>query len=160
MSSHRLARAVAALTALAVLSGLALIGPLTTSAAALTSNAKPTPPPFPLPAATSWVGGKALIGTGVLTDLAAGVPAPPQPKAAAWLVADLDSRELLAARRVHVPLAPASTLKIFTALALAPRLNPTGVYTARAADAAIDGTKVGVVPGSKYTVDDLLHGML
>jgi D-alanyl-D-alanine carboxypeptidase (penicillin-binding protein 5/6) len=153
-------RAVRALTTSAVLSGLtalALAGPF---GAASAQAATPTPTPSPLPSAASWVGGKDLIGTGVLSDLPAGVPAPPAPKAASWLVADLDSRKLLAGRRVHVPLAPASTLKTFTALAVAPRLDPTSVYTARPDDAAIDGTKVGLVPGSRYTVDDLLHGLL
>jgi serine-type D-Ala-D-Ala carboxypeptidase (penicillin-binding protein 5/6) len=167
MSSHR---AVRSLAALAVVASLGLAGPVAlgaTSAAAGASAgasagrlsvAKPTP--AALPAAVSWVGGKQLISTKLLADLPAGVPAPPQPKAAAWLVADLDTRQILAGRRVHVPLAPASTLKIFTALALAPLLDPSTVYTGRDDDAAIDGTKVGIVPGSTYTVDDLLHGML
>ena len=121
------------------------------------ASAAPTPKPAPLPAAQSWVGGQELIGTRQLTALDPGTPAPPAPKAAAWLVADLDSREILAARRVHVPLAPASTMKIFTSLALAPRLDVRKVYTARRDDAAIDGTKVGLVPGSRYTVDQLLR---
>jgi D-alanyl-D-alanine carboxypeptidase (penicillin-binding protein 5/6) len=134
------------------------VGAPTGSATAAIAGAKPTP--APLPTASSWVGGKKLIGTSVLTDLPAGVPKPKSPDAASWLIADLDSRSVLAARRVHVPLAPASTLKIFTALALAPKLDPDKVYTGRDADAAIDGTKVGIDPGSTYTVDDLLHGMM
>ncbi len=118
------------------------------------------PRPAPLPTASSWVGGEKLISTAVLTDLPAGVPKPKPPKAASWLIADLNSRSVLAARRAHVPLAPASTLKIFTALALAPKLDPAKVYRGQEADAAIDGTKVGIDPGSTYTVNDLLHGMM
>lgn len=135
--------------------------PLTVALTLITpaaAGAAPKPPP--LPPAQSWVGGKELIGTGVLTDLAPGTPAPPQPKAAAWLVADLGTRSIIAGRRVHVPLAPASTMKIFTSLALAPRLDVKKVYTARDDDANIDGTKVGLVPGSRYTVDQLLHGLI
>jgi D-alanyl-D-alanine carboxypeptidase (penicillin-binding protein 5/6) len=154
MSSHRRTRTLAALAA-----GFVLILTVPTAPATAASAVK-TPPPAPLPTASSWVGGKDLIRTSVLTDLPAGVPKPKSPKAASWLVADLDSRSILAGQRVHVPLAPASTLKIFTALALAPKLDPAKVYTGQDSDAAIDGTKVGIDPGSTYTVDDLLHGMI
>lgn len=127
--------------------------------AAATPAPTPTPPP-PLPAATSTVGGARLAGTTTVTDLPAGIPAPTGPGGSAWLVADLDSGAVLAGHGAHAPLAPASTLKILTALALVPRLNPKAVYVARYADVAIDGTKVGLVPGSRYTVDDLVHGLL
>jgi D-alanyl-D-alanine carboxypeptidase (penicillin-binding protein 5/6) len=154
MSSHR---GVRVLAVLGVVAGLGLTGAVGASASTgRLSAVKPTP----IPAAQSWVGGKKLIGTKILTDLPAGVPAPPTPAATAWLVADLDTRQILAGQRVHVPLAPASTMKIFTALALAHRLDPKKVYTGRNDDSAVDGTKVGVVAGSTYTVDDLLHGML
>ena len=134
--------------------------PASAPSVALLASGPAKPKPFPLPTASSWVGGKDLIRTSVLTDLPAGVAKPKSPKAASWLIADLDSRTVLAGQRVHVPLAPASTLKIFTALALASRLDPAKVYTGQDADAAIDGTKVGIDPGSTYTVNDLLHGML
>lgn len=170
-SGPRRSRALSLLTVGALTLGVAApasaavpaAAPVGASAAALVAAAAPVaaePKPIVLPEAQSWVGGKQLIGTGVLTDLPAGVKPPKSPEAASWLVADLDARTVLAGRRVHVPLAPASTLKIFTALALAPELDPKTVYTGQDADAAIDGTKVGIVPGSKYTVDDLLHGML
>jgi serine-type D-Ala-D-Ala carboxypeptidase (penicillin-binding protein 5/6) len=149
MTPYRAARPLAVTLALAM--------PLLTPAAA---SAAPTPKPSPLPAAQSWVGGQNLIGTQVLADLEPGTPAPPQPKAGAWLVADLNTRSVIAARRVHVPLAPASTMKIFTSLALAPRLDARTIYTAQDDDANVDGTKVGLVPGSRYTVDQLLHGLI
>ena len=94
----------------------------------------------------------------VLSD--PGVPKPPAVHAAAWLVADLDTGAVLAARDPDRRLAPASTLKILTALTLSPRLDPASGYTARPEDAAIDGSKVGMVPGSRYRVDDLLHGLM
>jgi D-alanyl-D-alanine carboxypeptidase (penicillin-binding protein 5/6) len=90
----------------------------------------------------------------------AGAPAPPQIPAGAWLVADLDSGEVLAANNATAQLAPASTLKILTAVALAPGLDRTTQYTAVHEDAAIDGSKVGLDPGSVYTVDDLLHALM
>lgn len=154
MSSSKPARFLAALTTGFV---LAVAAPSAATAEPIVT-AKPSP--APLPTASSWVGGKELIGSQVLTDLPSGVPKPKAPKATSWLVADLGSRSVLAGQRVHVPLAPASTLKIFTALALAPKLDPAKVYTGQDSDAAIDGTKVGIDPGSTYTVNDLLHGMM
>jgi len=115
--------------------------------------------PVTLPAGTV-VGGSALASKDVVTDLAAGTPAPPVPKAVGWLVADLDTRQIIAARRVHTPLAPASTMKIFTALALAPTLDPADLYIASPQSTEVDGTKVGLVRGSRYTVDQLLHGLI
>ncbi len=98
--------------------------------------------------------------SGVVTDLLRDVPAPPAPLSAGWLLADLDSGEVLAAQGARTKLAPASTLKVLTALALTTGVDPDTVYTARDADATVDGSKVGLVPGSRYTVDDLLHGLM
>ena len=49
----------------------------------------------------------------------------------AWLVADLDTGEVLAAQDPHGRLRPASTLKMLTALTLLPRLDPAASYTAQ-----------------------------
>ncbi|MBT0767964.1 D-alanyl-D-alanine carboxypeptidase [Kineosporia sp. J2-2] len=167
-SSYRSRHALRLIAATAVASGLTL-GTVVAPGAAL---AAPSPSStdsksstdgkkkFVLPEAESWVGGEDLIGTKTLTDLPAGVEQPPAPKSASWLIADLDTREILAAKNVHVPLAPASTLKIFTSLALAPELDTDQVYTGTTEDENIDGTRVGIVAGSRYTVDDLLHGLL
>ena len=51
-------------------------------------------------------------------------------------------------------------MKVLTALTLLPRLSPDLVYTARRADEDIDGSKVGVVAGSTYTVQQLFLGMM
>ena len=85
---------------------------------------------------------------------------PPAPRATAWLVADATTGTVLAACNAHVPLAPASTLKVLTALALFGRIDPARGYVARQEDAAVDGTRVGLVPGSVYSTDDLWHGLL
>jgi len=92
-------------------------------------------------------------------DKAAGVPAPPAVDAASYVLADLTTGEILAARDPHRRLPPASTLKMLTALTLLPRLDPATAYTAVWDDAAVEGSKVGIVPGSTYTVDDLFLGM-
>jgi D-alanyl-D-alanine carboxypeptidase (penicillin-binding protein 5/6) len=113
----------------------------------------------PLPAAASRVGGAALADPGLHVTTSAG-SAPPRPHASAWMVTDLGSGQVLAACNAHVPLAPASTLKVLTALALHPLIEPGRLYRATDADARVDGTRVGLVPGSVYRVDDLWHGLL
>lgn len=117
------------------------------------ANAWADPPPPP-------VGGTELGGTGVLVHPAPGVPALPDIPAAGWLIADLDTGQVLAAKDPHGRYAPASTLKVLTALVLVPRLNPATKITATRAQVAIEGSKVGVVPGHTYTVKMLLQGML
>lgn len=118
-----------------------------------------TPAPA-LPAVTSTVGGPLLATTGrVLLDTRDGA-APPPLRATAWLVGDLDSGDVLAACNPHLALAPASTLKVLTALALLDAVPARAVYTATDADAATDGTRVGLVPRSRYTADNLWHALL
>ncbi len=104
--------------------------------------------------------GGARLGTGpaVVVGGHAATPMPPV-RATAWLIADLDSGEVLAARAPHARLRPASTLKTLTALVLLPRMNRSRVITGLDADAAIDGSKVGVSPGLRYSVDTLFLGM-
>src|SRR5690606_21064098 len=72
----------------------------------------------------------------------------------------LDSGEILAARWAHGQLLPASTLKTLTALTLLPRLDPDATYVAQRADAAIEGSKVGLHPGQTYTVRQLFQGLM
>jgi len=123
-----------------------------------TVNGK-TPAPRPMPAPASRVGGELLARPDLQVTPSATAP-PPAPKASAWLVADLDTGQVLAACNVHAPLAPASSLKVLTALTLMGSIAPGTKYTARDEDARVDGTRVGLVPGSVYTVDDLWHALL
>ncbi len=99
-----------------------------------------------------------LVDPGVLVDDSA--PPVPGTDAAAWLVADLDADAVLAARSAREPLPPASTLKLLTLLALAPGLDPDAEHTATRQDAAVEGSRAGLVPGSVYTTRDLLHGLV
>ncbi|MDQ1292408.1 MAG: hypothetical protein QG608_286 [Actinomycetota bacterium] len=113
-----------------------------------------------LPTPTSTQGGELLSRTGLHVDLPSGVPAPPAQRAVAWMITDLNTNEIIAACNAHVRMPPASTLKVLTALALRPRLKDTKIYTGRAHEANQEGTRVGIVPGSLYTVKDLFHAML
>jgi D-alanyl-D-alanine carboxypeptidase (penicillin-binding protein 5/6) len=123
-----------------------------------TVNGK-TPVQRPLPAPASQVGGAELAAAGLHVTSSSALP-PPSPKATAWLVADLGTGQVLAACNAHVPLAPASSLKVLTALALSPLVDPAARYTAHDQDARVDGTRVGLVPGSVYSADNLWHALL
>jgi serine-type D-Ala-D-Ala carboxypeptidase (penicillin-binding protein 5/6) len=93
--------------------------------------------------------------------MAAPAPVKPLPRlsAASYLVADLESGEVLAARGMHDRHRPASTLKVLTALTVLPLLDPADTYTAVHDDAAVDGSKVGIVPDATYSVHNLFEGL-
>ncbi|WP_166973025.1 D-alanyl-D-alanine carboxypeptidase family protein [Brevibacterium atlanticum] len=93
-------------------------------------------------------------------DLGDGAKAP-KPTGTSWLVGDLDSGELHVAKNVEKRHAPASTIKLLTALALVDVLDDkTKKVTAEFEDMEIDGTKVGLMQKNKYTIDLLFHAML
>src|SRR3954471_8016949 len=99
------------------------------------------------------VGGPLLTGRGVVEQPLPGAPAlPTDLTSATWLVADLDTGDVLAAKGPHEKYLPASTLKTLTALTLIPRLDPNQMVKASWRDAAVDGSKVGIVPGMRYAV--------
>jgi D-alanyl-D-alanine carboxypeptidase (penicillin-binding protein 5/6) len=106
------------------------------------------------------VGGDLLGSPSVVTRLASGIAAPPAVKASSYVLGDLDTGEILAAKDAHGRFAPASTLKTLTAVTFIPRLRPTMPVRVTYNDAAVDGTKVGVVPGHYYTIDSLFKAML
>lgn len=86
-------------------------------------------------------------------------PDPPVVDARSWVVADLDSGDVLAAENPHLRASPASTQKMLTALTLLPRLDPEGSYRARKADTMVEGTAAGLTAGRIYSHDDLFHAL-
>ena len=92
-------------------------------------------------------------------DVPAGVPAPPRLAAASYLLADATTGEVLVAQNPHGRGLPASTLKMLTALTVIPLVSPAEHYTAVPGD-LVEGTKVGMSPGSSYSVQQLLQGMM
>jgi D-alanyl-D-alanine carboxypeptidase (penicillin-binding protein 5/6) len=107
------------------------------------------------------VGGPMLGTHGVVVESLPGAPRLPKGlSASSWLVADADTGEVLAAKAPHARHLPASTLKVLTAVTLLPRLDPAQMVRASWNDAATDGSKVGLVPGMKYSVDTLFASML
>lgn len=111
-------------------------------------------------AADDVVGDDLLARPGVVVQPPPDAPAPPALPAACYLVADLDTGDVVISQCAHSRGLPASTIKTLTALALQPRLDPRGVVQATNEDAAAEGTKVGLVPGQGYTVEHLLGGLL
>ena len=89
-----------------------------------------------------------------------GAAAPPTVLAKAWVVVDAETGDVLAAKNAHLRLPPASTLKTLTAITLLPRLSPDDEYRVQWADAHVAGSAVGLVPGSRYTVDELFYGLM
>jgi serine-type D-Ala-D-Ala carboxypeptidase (penicillin-binding protein 5/6) len=87
--------------------------------------------------------------------------APPKSvDAAAWLVADIGSGKVLGGYNAHAGLPPASTIKLLTALAVLPEIDADATYTVTDADITVDGSRVGLVPGQRYTRAALAHGLL
>lgn len=105
------------------------------------------------------IGGPALTGTGVVVDPGPSATPLPDVGASTWLIADLDTGEVLAARGPHVQRPPASTFKTLTALTLIPRFEPIEVYTVTYDDIAVEGSRVGLVEGGDYTIAELFLGL-
>jgi serine-type D-Ala-D-Ala carboxypeptidase (penicillin-binding protein 5/6) len=110
--------------------------------------------------ADTAIGGPRLAASGLIVDLPPGTPWPPAVNAAAFVLADLDTGQIIAAKSPHRRLRPASTQKMLTAVTLLPRLNKPETYVARHSDTAQEGSSVGLVEGHRYTIHQLFLGML
>jgi serine-type D-Ala-D-Ala carboxypeptidase (penicillin-binding protein 5/6) len=116
-------------------------------------------PPLPLAVPAKPVGGEALGSCGIV----AAPDTPPLPgdiSAEAWLVADLDTGAVIAAKDPHGRHRPASIIKVLVAMASINALDLNSPVIGTADDAAAEGTKVGVDVGGTYSVTQLLHGLL
>jgi D-alanyl-D-alanine carboxypeptidase (penicillin-binding protein 5/6) len=96
----------------------------------------------------------------VVVDALPGVPAPPDVFDVSYVIADLDSGEILAAKSPHAWLRPASTLKTLTALTLMPRLDPRKVVVASEDAQNAKGSRVGIIARNPYPVASLFDAML
>jgi D-alanyl-D-alanine carboxypeptidase (penicillin-binding protein 5/6) len=120
----------------------------------------PTPVPRRDPAAPV-LGGERLATAGLV------VPdgAPTLPKvisATSWIVADLDTGEVLGACGPHEWGAPASVQKLLLVAAVMPHLDPDDVITVTRGDMDFEpgSSAVGLVRGGKYSVRMLWLGLL
>jgi serine-type D-Ala-D-Ala carboxypeptidase (penicillin-binding protein 5/6) len=110
--------------------------------------------------ATDTVGGARLAGRGYIWDRAPHVAEPPHIQASSYVIADLETGAVLAAKDPHGHYRPASTLKTLTAITLIPKLDPAKKVrpSVKAVDAS--GSAVGLDVRWDYTVRDLFHGLL
>ena len=159
MRSVRTAAAVAAV--LCCLVAVGATAPALASAPAATPVPTPTPePPLPGQGPGGQVVGGTRLGTGGLALPPKAKPLPKDISARGWVIADLDTGDVLAARNPHGRYPPASTLKWLTALTLLPKLDKHKRVVCSYADVDVDGTRVGLVQNGRYSVDLLFQAML
>ncbi|MBB2942787.1 D-alanyl-D-alanine carboxypeptidase (penicillin-binding protein 5/6) [Actinoplanes lutulentus] len=126
--------------------------------------AKPSAPPRPVPPAENAeqmvVGGDDLATHGLVVPQ--GVKSPPALTATTWMVADLDTGEILGACGPHVHQTPASVQKMLLAATAIAGLDPKQQVTIVRSDLDIEpgSSAVGLVVGGKYPISTLWLGLL
>lgn len=168
------------MTTLAVRALLAaVVALLSALLSAIPAAAGPVPPPAPSPTSSARspeapdphpplgglgpdgerIGGPRLRERGLV--LPPGAPALPSGLTArAFVVADLDTGRIIAARDPHGRYQPASIQKLLTTVTLLPLLPGDRVVTASVTAADTEGSRAGLVAGGHYTVDQLFEGLL
>ena len=119
---------------------------------------RPVPPPDD-PVARA-VGGDALATDGLI--IPSGARKPPAVTATSWIVADLDTGEVLGGCGPHRYGTPASVQKLLLVATAMGRLNPKQIATVNDGDLNIEvnSSAVGLVKGGKYPVSTLWLGLL
>jgi serine-type D-Ala-D-Ala carboxypeptidase (penicillin-binding protein 5/6) len=117
-----------------------------------------SPSPEPLPVPEDPVGGTRMGECGIVQPEDSAPP--PAVTAATWVVSDLDSGDVLAAKDPHARERPASLIKVLLSIVVIREVRPETVVTGTQEDANQEGTKVGIGPGGTYTVDQLLHALV
>jgi D-alanyl-D-alanine carboxypeptidase (penicillin-binding protein 5/6) len=117
-----------------------------------------SPSPEPLPVPNEPVGGDRMGECGLIHPAEAGPPA--NITAASWMLADLDTGEVLAAKDPHARERPASLIKVLLAIVAIRDLAEDTLVVGTQEDANQEGTKLGLGPGGQYTVRQLLFGLI
>lgn len=99
------------------------------------------------------------IGAG---EIPPGWPGPPEVTADAYLLADVETGQVLAARAGEERRPAASTVKILTAVSVLQRVDPADRITAgpEVDGFAADAAGVGLDAGDTWSVEDLLEGLV
>ena len=117
--------------------------------------------PEPAAAPSDAIGGPLLASHGLLVRYpATGARKLPRVPASAWVLADADTGQVLAARDPHGLFPPASTLKVLTAISLIPGLDPDMKVTASRRATSVEPNIVGLARGHSYRVADLFRALL
>ena len=90
---------------------------------------------------------------------AGSIPIPDGP-APAWIVADMDSGQVLAGRDMYAAHPPASTIKTLLALTALDEVSLDATVVANEADAHVECNCAGIKPGRTYTARQLLDAVL
>jgi D-alanyl-D-alanine carboxypeptidase (penicillin-binding protein 5/6) len=107
------------------------------------------------------VGGPQLAANGVVVNYPSrSAPRLPGVAASAFVVADAGTGQVLAAKDPHGWYRPASTLKVLTAVALIPLLNPDATVVASKQATSTVPNVVGLVAGRAYKISDLFTALL
>ncbi|WP_018215654.1 D-alanyl-D-alanine carboxypeptidase family protein [Salinispora vitiensis] len=128
--------------------------------ASVSTSTPSRPSPPPTVAEDQEVGGAALATAGLVVP--DGAAQPPEVSASSWLVADLDTGEVLGACGPHEYATPASVQKLLLTAALLPDLDPQQVATVTKEDLDIEpgSSAVGLLVGGQYPVETLWLGLL
>lgn len=126
------------------------------------TSEKPPPgqhPPAPLPVPPTPIGGPRMGECRIV--LQAGAPrAPKQLTAASWILVDLHSGKVLAAKDPHARHRPASLIKVLLALVVIDELPPEDIVVPTKLDAKQECTCAGIKAGQRYPVSALLASLL
>ena len=87
------------------------------------------------------------------------MPLPDIP-ASAWVIANANTGQVLAAKDPHGEFGPASTLKVLTAVTLIPLLNPSAMIAATPLATSQQPTSAFLITGREYRVADLFRALL
>jgi D-alanyl-D-alanine carboxypeptidase (penicillin-binding protein 5/6) len=146
-----------------VLAALALPAAATAASTAAKRATGATAPSVPKlgSRAARDVGGPQLARRGVVVHQPAGhARALPNIPASAWVIANAETGQVLAARDPHGEFGPASTLKVLTAVTLIPRLNPDAMVVASKLAASQQPNVAGLIAGRSYQVSHLFQALL
>ncbi len=121
----------------------------------------PSSAPAPGSAAARQVGGPRMASAGiVVAEPSHGARKLPKVPASAWVIANADTGQVLAARDPHGEYGPASTLKVLTAITLIPRLNPAAMIPATKLATSVEPNVAGLITGRRYEVASLFKALL
>ncbi len=84
-------------------------------------------------------------------------PVGPAPQ---WIVADMDTGQVLAGRDIDVRHPPASTIKVLLALTALDEVSLDSTVVANQADTQVECNCAGIKPGRTYTARELLDAVL
>ena len=143
------------------------VRPPATTAARTDRAARERSPALPAPVipalgspAAQVIGGPLMASTGTVVDPRAGTLPLPSVPASAWVIANADTGQVLAATDPHGEYGPASTLKVLTAVTLIPLLNPSAEVVASQLATSQEPSSAWLVTGRSYNVADLFRALL